>query len=265
MSQIKITDTWALVTGASGGIGEALAREFSKRGARVVLAARNAEKLQQVANSLTTQTRVVPCDLESAAGVETLLGQVEAEGISIEHLVNNAGFGLAGSFAQLDEARLAQMLELNCVALTLLSRRVLPDMLARGHGGLLQVASVIGFTPTPYMTVYAASKAYVVAFNAALAQELKGSGVHCTALCPGSVATGFQARAGYELGAMERLSQMDPAAVAKIAVNAYARRKTMVAPGLFNSIAAGVLGWVSPSVSAPVVGRVLRALGRGGQ
>lgn len=186
----------ALVTGASSGIGEAFARALSQRGYELVLVARRAERLEQLAGELPTRAHVLSCDL--AADAASLGPQVEALGVEVDLLVNNAGFGLAGRFVELDAARDAQQVRVNCEAIVTLTHAFLPGMVERGRGGVITVASTAGMQALPYEAVYAASKAFARSFSDALHGELRGSGVRVMSVNPGPVPTEWHAVAGYD-------------------------------------------------------------------
>ena len=188
-----------VVTGASAGIGAALARVFAAHGHELVLIARRESKLDALADEIAAQGRsrplVLAIDLAQAEAGARIKAELAAQGLEPEYVVNNAGFGLVGEAAQLDHAEQLAMIDLNIRSLTELSL-AFADTLARLRGGILNVASVAGFIPGPGMAVYYASKAYVLSFSEALHHELSRRGVRVTVLCPGPVPTEFQARAG---------------------------------------------------------------------
>ena len=185
----------ALVTGASSGIGEQFARQLAARGHDVVLVARRADRLEQVAGELPTEAQVVACDLaEEAASLPETVKQL---GVDVGLLVNNAGFGTSGPFLQHDPGRDAEQVRLNCEAIVTLCHAFLPEMLNRGRGGVINVASTAGMQPIPYESVYAATKAFALNFTDALHTELRGSGVHVMSVNPGPVPTEWQEVAGY--------------------------------------------------------------------
>ncbi|WP_203568985.1 SDR family NAD(P)-dependent oxidoreductase [Aestuariimicrobium ganziense] len=193
------TRPWALVTGASGGIGEAFVNRLAAHGSNVVLAARSVDKLEAVAERARqggVDAVVVPCDMGDRAARDHLLGEIERREITLTTLVNNAGYGMFGPFVEADQQRVLQMLEVNCAALTHLTGALLPGMVERRHGQVVNVASTAAFQPLPNMAAYAASKAYVKSFTEALWHELKGTGVRVIALCPGPTETDFFANAG---------------------------------------------------------------------
>ncbi|MBE7478901.1 MAG: SDR family oxidoreductase [Polyangiaceae bacterium] len=231
--------TRALVTGASSGIGAELARQLATRGANLILTARSKDKLDALAEELRQKNRVavqvVVADLAQPGGAQSLAADVDALGVDVDHLVNNAGFGDAGALVKADPDKLAEMVRLNCEAVVVLARHFLPPMLARRRGGVLNVASTAAFQPMPYMAVYAATKAFVLSFSAALAKEAEGNGVTVTALCPGPVPTGFQAAAGIEPG-VERIAALSAEETAARALSAYAAGDTVCVPGAVNRV-----------------------------
>ena len=190
----------ALITGASSGIGLALARVFAGDGVDVILSARSEDRLRELANEVRetyrVKARVIPADLSRPGQAQKIYDRVVATGWQVDCLVNNAGFGVYGDFAETDWMAEAAMVQVNIVALTQLTKLFLPEMIARGRGKILNVASTAAFQPGPMMAVYFATKAYVLSFSEAIAHELRGTGVHVTALCPGATETGFQRSAG---------------------------------------------------------------------
>jgi len=231
----------ALITGASGGIGYELAKLFARDRVGLVLVARDGHKLATVARELRSlgapSVEVMVADLAAADAVPRLLHELSARRLEIDILVNNAGYGLSGSFATTDEATEQGMIQLNVGALTALTKGVLPGMLARGHGRILNVASTAGFQPGPFVAVYSATKAYVLAFSEALAEELAGTGVTVTTLTPGPTATGFAARAGLQRSRLFRPgTTMTAQAVAAAGYAALRRGRRLVVTGLLNKI-----------------------------
>lgn len=189
----------ALVTGASSGIGADVAREFARRGSNVVLVARRADRLEALADecrAVGVQATVVSVDLASAAGAARLAAALETAGITVDVLVNNAGFGTAGWFAEEDPDRVREEIDLNVLSVVDLTRRYLPGMLARGHGAVVNIASTASFQPVPGMAVYGATKAFVRSFTEALWQETRGTGVRVFAINPGATPTEFFEVAG---------------------------------------------------------------------
>jgi short-subunit dehydrogenase len=230
---------WALVTGASSGLGEEVAKRLAQRGANLVLTARSEERLANLAADLERvngiETHVIPADLSRPDGADALLAALGARGVTVLHLVNNAGFGSAGAFADLDAARESAMVELNVASVVRLTRALLGPMLAARDGGVLNVASTAAFQPVPYMATYGATKAFVVSFTLALATELRGTGVRAMALCPGPVHTGFQAAAGFDRPAIP-FAVLTPNRTIEPALEAYERGDHLFTPGLVNGM-----------------------------
>jgi len=186
----------ALITGASAGIGYEFARQLAPRAASLVLIARRKDRLEELRDELNKQSpslkiEVRKVDLSDHVQVDAFCEWITRENVAIDFLINNAGLGDSGPFATGDVTRLKEMMQLNVVALTLLTRRLLPQMIARRRGAILNVSSSAGFLPIPGVAVYAASKAYVTSFSEALRAELHGTGISVTALCPGPVHTEF--------------------------------------------------------------------------
>ena len=231
----------ALITGASSGIGLELARLFAAGGYDLVLVARSADKLEELAGELRKHggaVRVLAKDLAKPESPEEVFQELEAAGIAVDVLVNNAGFATYGPFVEIDLGRELEELQLNVVTLTHLTKKLLPGMLARRRGGVLNVASTAGFQPGPLMAVYYATKAYVISFSEALAEELSGTGVAVSVLCPGPTATGFQRRAGMEASKLfsGMLQVADAAAVARAGYEGLRAGKRIVIPGLINKV-----------------------------
>ncbi len=211
-----------LITGASGGIGYELAKLFARDHHDLVLVARSANKLMQVSNELQAHgvtVKTIALDLATPPAPQFLFDQLLREGIIVEILINNAGFGVFGEFARLPEAEILGQLDLNSRALTELTRLFLPPMVARRSGRIMNVASTAAFQPGPLMAVYYASKAYVLSFTEAIANELNQSGVTVTCFCPGATHTVFAKRAGLE---NSRIFKQFPAMSAeKVALDGY--------------------------------------------
>jgi uncharacterized protein len=229
---------WALVTGASAGIGEAFARELARRGMNLVLAARRNDRLRaladEIGNGHRVHTLVVPVDLGSDYGAAALWAAATAGGREIHLLVNNAGFGLKGPFAELSLERQAEMVRVNCIAPLELSHRAFAHMRGRG-GGIVNVASVAGYQPIPTMATYAASKAFLVAFSEALTEEGRAHGIRVVVVNPGPVKTEFQAVASTEVrGAAPGLRT--PEQVVEAALAGLESGRRTVTPGLFNRV-----------------------------
>jgi hypothetical protein len=252
----------ALVTGASSGIGLALARVLALEGHDLVLVARREAELQRLASDLSgwqsTESVVVPADLSTPDGAAEVARRVADAGLDIDVLVNNAGFGLQGSFADQPVEELQRMLAVNVVTLTELTRLVLPGMVARRHGRVLNVASTAAFQPGPFMAVYYASKAYVLSFTEAIAEELSGTGVTATALCPGAVPSGFQERAQFgEHSPLMRTPGVKSAeVVARAAYDGMVRGRRIVIPGSANKLGAQSIRFAPRRVVTKVVRRL---------
>src|SRR6266699_6085456 len=233
----------ALITGASIGIGRELAKLFAQDGYALVLVARNGPRLSEFADELQRQfgiaAKPIPLDLTSPAAPQFLFDQLTREGIQVDVLVNNAGYGKLGAFADVAlEEQLGQV-QLNITALTHLTKLFLGPMLERKSGKILNVASTAGFQPGPLMAVYYATKAYVISFSEALANELKGTGVTVTCLCPGATDTGFQGRAGTEQTVLFRkMRPMDAGTVARDGYRGLMAGKILVISGLRNRLLA---------------------------
>lgn len=232
----------ALVTGASSGIGEELARLFAQDRYDLVLVARDRSKLDSLAAALgkdhSIAAHVIPADLAEPQGPEQVVAAVRALGLDIDVLVNNAGVGTYGPFGAQTVASQLGMIQVNMTALTHLTGLLLPGMMARRAGKILNVGSTAGFQPGPLMAVYYATKAYVLSFSEALANELEGSGVTVTCLCPGPTRTAFQARAQMERSKLVSGRLMDAAAVARAGYAGLMRGKHIVIPGLQNRLLA---------------------------
>ena len=235
----------ALITGASSGIGLELAHLFARDGYRLVLVARSRGALREIGDDLQSRyhvpVRISPKDLAHPASPTELLSELQEAGIVLDVLVNNAGFGLGGAFLETDWNTEAEMMQVNMVALTHLTKLFLPQIRAR-EGKVLNVASVAAFVPGPFMNVYYASKAYVLHFTEALAEELDGSGVTVTCLCPGPVRTGFQKRAYTSDSPMLNSPLLvDVREVARMGYEGMQQGKRVVIPGWKNRLSVELL------------------------
>jgi short-subunit dehydrogenase len=228
----------ALITGASGGIGLELARLFARDNYHLVLVARSENKLQELAAQLQQahgiQTTVLIHDLSQPNAPDAIFEALQKQEVQIDVLVNNAGIGTYGPFAEIDWNRERELLQINIVALTHLTKLFLPDMLARGKGKILNVASTAAFQPGPLMAVYYASKAYVLSFSQALSNECEGSGVTVTALCPGPTQSDFQERAKMTQSKLMQGTLMSSAEVAVQGYKALMKGKRCVITGRHN-------------------------------
>ena len=232
----------ALITGASSGIGYELAVVFARHGYRLVVVARGEARLNQLAQMLQARhgasVTVLACDLSRPSAPGEVLQGLAAASIEVDVLVNNAGFGMHGLFAQGDPDEQLRLLQVNMVAVTQLTRLLLPAMLARRDGKILNVASTAAFQPGPMMALYYASKAYVLSFAEALADELRGTGVTATVLCPGPTRTEFQERAKVANTKLMQGRIMTAVDVALAGYEGLARGKTLVIPGFRNKLLA---------------------------
>jgi short-subunit dehydrogenase len=249
-----------LLTGASTGIGYELTRLFARDRYNLVLVARAEEKLTQMANNLHrkygVQVKVLAKDLSLPSTPDDIFAELERESISVDILVNNAGFGTYGAFSKTDLATELQMMQVNMVALTHLTKLLLPVMLRRGHGKILNVASTAAFQPGPGMANYYATKAYVVSFSLALADELRGSGVSVTTLCPGPTRTEFQQRAAMQGSRLVSGTVMDAKTVAVSGYRGLLRNQVLVIPGLKNK----AFALLSKILPARLVMEIIRAV-----
>src|SRR5580704_5746178 len=231
----------ALITGASGGIGYELAKIFARDHHNLILVARSADKLAQVARELQAHgvtVKIVALDLAASIAPKFLFDQLQSEKISVDILVNNAGFGVHGQFAEMPEAEILGQIDLNIRALTELTRLFLPPMIAKHSGRVMNVASTAGFQPGPLIAVYYATKAYVISFSEAIANELHGTGVTVTCFCPGATHTGFADRAGIEKSRLFQLGAMSAQKVARDGYRAMMRGRTLAISGAHNWLVA---------------------------
>jgi short-subunit dehydrogenase len=231
-----------LVTGASSGIGLELARCFAAEGCRLVLVARKGIALESLAAELRKthkiQAQVFTADLAQPETPDRLLGHLQAAGIKVDVLVNNAGFGAQGKFAELPLERQLDMLQVNVTAVMHLTRLLLPGMIERRRGGLLNVASTTAFQPGPGMAVYYATKAFVLSFTEALAEEVAGTGLTVTACCPGPTTTNFGAAAGGRFKPLAGKMSMSAESVARLGHRAFRRGRVVAITGLRNQLPA---------------------------
>jgi short-subunit dehydrogenase len=230
-----VTERVTLITGASAGIGAELARVFAANGHRVALTARRADRLAALAGEITSAGGaapiVIPCDLEQPDAGEKIAAVLTGQGVQVEYLVNNAGFGVFGQAITRDRTEQLGIIAVNIRALTDLSLRFADDLI-KNRGGILNVGSIAGFLPGPGMAVYYASKAYVLSFSEGLRAELAPHGVRVTVLCPGPVPSEFQRRAGFVPGLDSRILNVSAADVAKEGYRGLMANKRVVLPGL---------------------------------
>jgi uncharacterized protein len=244
-----------LITGASAGLGAEFARQCARRGEPLALAARRRDRMEALAVELGGDVHVFEADLAREGAAASLVAGLEAEGLSVGTLINNAGFGLAGRFADRPLARLAEMIDLNVRALTELCHLVLPAMRERGEGAILNVASTAAFQPGPNMAVYYASKAYVLSFTEALHHELKGSGIRVSALCPGPTHSEFSDVADSHSPMLERM-KMPAAPVVAAGLAGLDRNKAVVIPGFRNKAGAQASRFLPRAAMRRIIGRI---------
>jgi hypothetical protein len=241
----------ALVTGASGGIGRAFALALGERGYDVVLVARDTARLEAVAKEIEAGpggvVEVLSADLADPMGLATVEARVADPARPVDLVVNNAGFGTYGRFTDLPVDREAQQIQLNVLALMRLTHAGLTGMVARGAGGVINVASIGGLQPTPGYATYSATKAFVISFTEALHEELKGTGVRCMVLSPGFTRTEFQDNAGVDPSEVPGFMWQDAATVVDYALRAYDRGRAACVPGPLNAVTAAFTS-VTPNV-----------------
>jgi uncharacterized protein len=253
-------DRAAVVTGASQGIGAEIARELARRGHRLVLVARTEDKLQALAAEVVAaggRADVLPADLADRQARAALPGRIAALGTTADILVNNAGFSTMGRVSEADPDAEMAMVEVDVVAVVDLCTRLLPGMVQRGRGAVLNVASTAAFQPLPGQAGYGAGKAFVLSYTQSLVGELKGSGVTATCLCPGPVDTGFGERAGFTRedaeDALPAVMWVDAPAVARAAVAGLDRGRMVVIPGTANRVAAALAQVTPRALLMPVL------------
>jgi len=245
----------ALITGASAGLGVEFARQLSKRGHRLVLVARRKERLEELARELGN-ARAVAIDLSKKDAAAKLLADLESNGETVDLLVNNAGFGLIGRFAELDAKRERQMIDLNVGALTELCRAVAPGMIARKSGGIINVASTAAFQAGPKMAVYFATKAFVLSLTEALHEELKPHGIKVSCLCPGPTRTEFGEVAGFGGNGMFDRVAMESPEVVTAGLEGLDSNKAVVIPGLVNKIGAAATRFAPRATVRKIAGAI---------
>ena len=254
----------ALITGASSGIGAAVATEFASRGYSLILVARREERLRTLANELSSEhdvdAEVVVADLSEEEERDRLQSELGGRGRAVEVLVNNAGFGHQADFARSPRERMVEMVRVNVEAVVDLTSRFITPMVERGRGSIINIASTSAFQPLPGSAVYAASKSFVLSFSEAIRTELRGSGVTVTAVCPGPVRTEFMASAEVP-GVEDRtpgIVWMSAEDIARHAVDGAAHDKRVVVPGTLNR-AGALVGQHSPrAIALPLIGRIWR-------
>lgn len=254
-------DGTALITGGSAGIGAAFARVFAERGHDVVLVARRRDALEAIAGQLEARhgirAHVFPADLADPATAERLFEAVRNAGIDVSILVNNAGFGVGGPFVETNLERELELIQVNVTSLVQLTKHFLRPMVHRGRGGIINVASMAGFQPGPLASMYYASKAFVISFSEAIAEELRDTGVVVSALCPGPVQTEFAAVAGVGPTSLARLGVADARTVAEFGYGALQRGVRIAIPGAQNKFL-NQLRRITPRIAATKFVRYLQ-------
>ncbi len=256
------TQQTVLITGASSGIGMELAREFAKHGHSLVLVARGVDKLEELARELRSKTNahaeVIGADLVEPSAPEKIVKSLGERNLTIDVLVNNAGFGERGPFAQIDMQRQLDMIQVNITAVTHLTRLLLPGMIQRNAGGVLNVASTAAFQGGPNMAMYYATKAFVLSFTEALHEEVAGTNVHVTCLCPGPTHTGFVAAANMEGANLFKMGAETADAVAQVGYAAFTKNKAVAISGFKNKLGAFSTR-LAPRATARKIAKALNA------
>lgn len=242
----------ALVTGASSGIGEAISRQLASEGTTLVLVARNTERLEALAAELPVDAEVLTADLADAAALASVAARIEQTDDPIDLVVNNAGLGFTGEFADLDYEKEQRVLDVNVGALHRLSHAAAVALPLRGDGAILNIASVAAFLPSARSATYAATKSFVTTFSEGLHQELEPKGVTVTVACPGFTRTEFQDRAEYDASDIPDRLWQDAATVARISLDAVAKGKARVITGPLNKVGAGIFKVLPVGVMRPI-------------
>jgi len=262
MSNELLRGKTALITGASSGLGADFARQLAQQGCRLILVARRAEKLQALRIELferhAVEVDTVAMDLSAPDAPQELFDRIKARGLTVDVLINNAGYAVYGAFHQMEWERCRQMLELDVVALTHLTRLFAADMVQRKSGYILQIASTGAFQPTPMYAAYAAAKSYVLYFSEALHYELRPSGVNVTVLCPGVTRTEFFDVAGQEMTAFQRLTAMNSADVARLGLRALFGNRSCVVAGPVNAALAALCPLFPRQFMAGMAARMMK-------
>lgn len=259
---LNVRGRTALITGASSGLGIDFAKQLAAAGAALVLVARRAEALETLAAELRAAhgvaVTVLPADLGAADARAALLAELDARGLGIDILINNAGLGCYGPVLETDWPRLEQMLAVNVTALTHLSRALGERMAARGWGRIVQIGSTGSFAPSPLYAAYAASKAYVLSFGLALDAELRPQGVCCTTVCPGVTETAFQAVAGQQMNAYLRLTRMQSPDVVRLGLAAMQAQRRLIVTGRLNAFQAFLTRFTPRGLLVRLTGWLMR-------
>jgi short-subunit dehydrogenase len=257
---VNRADETVLITGASTGIGYELARLFAMNGYRLVIVARNEKRLQQLAEKWSGEfdvpVEVIAKDLTDPAAPEEIISLLAKKGITIDILINNAGFGLYGPFTETSFQQELDMIQVNITALTYLTKRLVTGMVSRGKGRILNVASTAAFQPGPLMAVYYATKAYVLSFSEALANELKDKGITVSALCPGPTQTEFGKKANLGQSKLFQGNIMNAQEVATIGYRGMMAGKTVIVPGVKNQILAKSVRFLPRRIVTDIVRKI---------
>ena len=252
-----------LITGASAGLGDGFARALAATGEDLILTARRADRLEALAADLRARhgvpVHVIPADLAQPEAPDALMAAVAAAGLRVDQLINNAGYGVQGAFADAAAAAQLGMIDLNCRALVALTHAVLPAMVARRSGGVLNVASTAAFQPGPWLAVYYATKAFVLSFSEAIHEEVKGHGVRVTALCPGPTRTEFAAVAGMGESKLFQRFAVEPEAVVRDGLRALATNRAVRVSGAANAIAAGSIRFTPRGLARRIAGSLQKS------
>lgn len=244
-----------LITGASAGLGAEFARQCAARGEELALVARRRDRMEALAAEIGGRIHIFAADLAREGAAAGLIAELAAEGLIVDTLINNAGFGLGGRFADRPLGRLSEMIDLNVRTLTELCHLVLPGMRAAGKGAILNVASTAAFQPGPNMAVYYASKAYVLSFTEALHHELKGTGIKVSALCPGPTESEFSDVADSHSPTLERM-KVPAAPVVEAGLAGLDRNKAVVIPGFKNKVGAQASRFLTRAAMRRIIGNI---------
>jgi hypothetical protein len=261
-----MTHGTTLITGASAGLGERFALAVAAAGQNVILVARRTDRLDALAQRIRVEHQVaadvIASDLAAPGAPEALIAEVARRGLAVNTLINNAGFGARGAFAELDRVMQARMIDLNCRALMELCHAVLPGMLQMRDGAILNVASTAAFQPGPWMSVYYATKAFVLSFSEGLHEEVKASGVRVSALCPGPTRTEFAEVADMGDSELFKRFATAPDVVVRDGLRALAANKAVEVSGVLNSVMAGAIRFTPRGVARSMAGSLQKTRGR---
>ncbi len=250
-----------LITGPTSGIGYELAKIFAEKNFGLILVGRNREKLEQVSNELGREKcTIIVSDLSKINAAREIFEETQKQKIEVEILVNNAGFGIYGEFLETELEKELEMIQVNIVALTSLTKLFLPQMIQRKSGKILNLASTAAFQPGPLMAVYYATKAYVLHFSEAISEELDGSEVSITALCPGPTESGFQTASKMDksMEVLQKRNVMDSKTVAKIGFDALMKKKVIAVAGFRNKITSELVRIMPRALTRKIVKEIQR-------